>query len=107
MTTTFNFRSIVFKRAYLIVKETGCSMSEALVEAWNRYREYRNRIVKDMVTRINNFDHWYSRCDDLGYYTRFSRIQEAIRNQLLTLPVFFIGAIISELSNKEYIKSFI
>jgi len=61
MTTTFNFRSVVFKRAYLIVKETDCSMSSALTEAWNRYREYRDRIVKDMVSKINNFDHWYQK----------------------------------------------
>ena len=107
MAPTFNFRSIVFKRAYLIVKETGCTFASALAEAWNRYREYKNRIVKDMVERINNFDHWYSRCDDLGYYTRYTKICDAIRNQLLALPTFFIDTIISQLEKKEYIKSFI
>ena len=107
MKPTFNFRSVVFKRAYIIVRETGCTLSAALTEAWSRYRDYKNRIVKDLVNSINNFDHWYNRVDDLGYYTRFSRIQDAIRNQLLALPTFFIATIISELSNKEYIKSFI
>jgi len=44
MKTTLNFRSVVFQRAYKIVKETGCSMSAALVEAWKRYRAYRGGI---------------------------------------------------------------
>ena len=107
MKPTFNFRSVVFKRAYLIVKETGCSMSAALTQAWSRYREYKNRIVNDMVYRINNFDFWYRMEDSIGYYTKWSGIENAIRNQLLALPAFFINSIISGLSNKEYIKSFI
>ena len=53
MKTTFNFRSVVFQRAYRIVKETGCTLSAALVETWKRYRAYKDRVVKEIADRIN------------------------------------------------------
>ena len=107
MTTTFNFRAVVFKRAYLIVKQTGCTFSAALVEAWKRYREYKNRIVKELADRINGFDFWYHMEDSIGYYTRWTNIKNQIREQIQTLPGFFVTAIIGQLSNQEYIKIFI
>ena len=107
MATTFNFRTVVFKRAYLIVKQTGCTFSAALAEAWNRYREYKNRIVKEIANRINGFDFWYHMSDELGYYRRWTNIQNQIREQIQLLPCFFVAAITRQLTNQENIKSFI
>ena len=107
MKTTLNFRSVVFQRAYRIVKETGCSMSAALVEAWKRYRAYRDGIVADLVERINNFDFYYHRSDDNRVYVRWSNIHDEIRKQLSALPVFFVAAIAGQLKYQENIKSFI
>ena len=107
MRPQINFRSVVFKRAYLIVKQTGCSMSAALIEAWKRYREYRDRIVKEIANRINNFDFYYQRSDDGSVYRRWSDIQNDITNQISVLPSFFIMAITNLLEDRKYIKSFI
>ena len=107
MKTTFNFRSVVFQRAYRIVKETGCSLSTALSEAWKRYREYKNRIVKEIAARINGFDFYYYMSDDNRVYVRWSNIQKEIRNQLSALPRFFVAATAGQLRYQENIKSFI
>ena len=107
MKTIFNFRSVVFQRAYRIVKETGCSLSAALSEAWKRYREYKNRIVKEIADRINGFDFYYYMSDDNRVYVRWSNIQKEIRNQLSALPRFFVTAITGQLANQSDIKSFI
>ena len=107
MTTTINFRSVVFKRAYLIVKKTGCTLSAALVEAWKRYREYKERIVKEIADNINGFDFYYHYSDDGRVYRYWSNIKEEITNQLSTLPNFFIAAIANLLDNQKNIKSFI
>jgi len=107
MAPNFNFRTVVFKRAYLIVKQTGCTFSAALVEAWKRYREYRDRLVKEIADRINGFDFWYHMEDSIGYYTRWSNIQNQIREQIRTLPGFFVAAITGQLKSKENIKLFI
>ena len=107
MKTTLNFRSVVFQRAYRIVKETGCSMSAALVEAWKRYREYRDRTVKELADRINYFDYDYMYSDDGGVYRMWSNIQSDIREKLSALPGFFINAIAGKLKYRENIKSFI
>ena len=107
MKTTFNFRSVVFQRAYRIVKETGCSLSAALVEAWKRYREYRDRIVREIDDRINGFDFYYYMSDDGRVYDRWSNIRKEIRKQLATLPRFFVAAITGQLKYQDNIKSFI
>ena len=107
MKTTFNFRSIVFQRAYRIVRETGCSLSAALVEAWKRYRAYKDRVVKEIADRINGFDFYYYMSDDNRVYVRWSNIQKEIRNQLSALPRFFVVAITGQLDYQENIKSFI
>ena len=107
MKTSFNFRSVVFQRAYRIVKETGCSLSAALVEAWKRYREYKNRVVKEIAERINDFDFYYQRSDDDRVYRYWSRISDEIRKQLSALPRFFVAAIAGQLKYQDNIKSFI
>ena len=107
MKTGFNFRRVVFQRAYRIVKETGCSLSAALVEAWKRYREYKNRIVSEIAGRINGFDFYYQRSDDNRVYVRWSNIQSEIRNELSVLPKFFVAAITGQLKHQENIKSFV
>lgn len=107
MKTSFNFRSVVFKRAYRIIQETGCTMSMALVEAWKRYREYKDKTVKEISTRINGFDFYYFRSDDDRVYRRWSAISDEIRTQLSALPRFFVNAVANQLSNHNYIKSFI
>jgi len=107
MKTTFNFRSAVFKRAYRIVKETGCSMSSALSEAWKRYREYKERIVKEIADRINGFDFYFYMSDDNRVYNLWSNIKKEIRSQLSALPRFLVSAIAGQLVNQSNIKSFI
>ena len=107
MATTFNFRSVVFKRAYRIVKETGCTFSTALVEAWARYRAYKSKVVKDMAACINSFDYDYHFNDDYGYYGRWTNISNGIRRELLALPPFFIAEIAARLENQKNIKVFI
>jgi len=106
MKTTF-FRSVVFKRAYSIVKETGCTFAAALTEAWARFREYRDKVVKEMAERINGFDHYYQRSDDNRVYVRWSNIEKEIRKELVALPKSFIGAITGQLKYQDNIKSFI
>ena len=107
MKISLNFRSVVFQRAYRIVKETGCSMSAALVEAWKRYREYKNRVVKEIADRINGFDFYYNYSDDNRVYVRWSNIQSDIRKQLSALPRFFVSEITGQLKYQDNIKSFI
>jgi len=107
MKKELNFRSVVFKRAYRIIKETGCSISAALVEAWKRYREYRDRIVKDLADRINGFDFYYHYSDDSRVYRYWSEISKEIREELSALPSFFISAITNLLKEQKYIKTFI
>ena len=107
MKSTFNFRSVVFKRAYRIVKETGCSLSAALVEAWKRYREYKDRVVREIAERINGFDFYYQRSDDGRVYRYWSNIQTEIRMELAALPMFFVAAITGQLKYQDNIKSFI
>ena len=107
MKTSFNFRSVVFKRTYRIIKETGCTMSAALTEAWNRYRNYRDEVVKELVSRIKGFDRYYYMSDDNRVYVRWSNIKDDIRKEIRSLPRFFVPAIASQLSNPNYIKSFI
>lgn len=82
MAAKLNFRSIVFKRAYLIVKETGVSLSVALKEAWRRYRAYRDKTIKELAERINEFDYHYHYSDDRGVYHHWSNIQQQISNEL-------------------------
>ena len=107
MKTSFNFRSVVFKRAYRIIAETGCTMSAALTEAWKRYRNYRGEVVKELVSRIKGFDQYYYMSDDNRVYMKWSNIKDDIRKEMRALPGFFVLAIANQLSNKNYIKSFI
>ena len=107
MKTTFNFRSVVFQRAYRIVKETGCTLSAALVEAWKRYRAYRDSIVADLVERINGFDFYYHRSDDNRVYMNWWNTENRIRKELAALPNFFVAAITGKLNRAENIKTFV
>ena len=107
MKSTFNFRSVVFKRAYRIVKETGCTFASALTEAWKRYRAYRDKVASELAERINRFDRYYHRSDDDRVYTRWSNIENEIRKELGALPRFFVAAITGRLKYQEDIKSFI
>ena len=107
MKAKLNFRSIVFQRAYRIVKQTGCSFSSALTQAWNRYREFKTRTVEELTSQIKGFDSSYQYSDDGRVYRYWSAIQKEIKNQLATLPVSFISAITGQLSNSNKIQSFI
>lgn len=46
MKATSNFRTVVFKRAFLLVKRSRCTFAEALTEAWAEYNEHRE-ILQD------------------------------------------------------------
>ena len=105
MKTTFNFRSVVFQRAYRIVKSTGCTMSAALTEAWKRYRNYRDEVVRSLVDRIKGFDRYYYMSDDNSTYMYWSRQQDDIRKQIRTLPGSFISGIASQLSDQECVQN--
>jgi len=107
MKTSFNFRSVVFQRAYRIVKETGCTLSAALVEAWKRYRAYRDGIVADLVDRINGFDFYYHMSDDNRVYMNWMNTENRIRKELMALPSFFVAAITGKLNNPDNIKRFV
>ena len=82
-------------------------MSAALTEAWKRYREYRDKTVKELATRINGFDFFYQYSDDSKVYRRWSAISNNITEQLSALPNFFIEAITNQLEDQKNIKSFI
>ncbi|OFX56660.1 MAG: hypothetical protein A2066_14960 [Bacteroidetes bacterium GWB2_41_8] len=107
MKAKLNFRSVVFFRAHRIVKQTGCSFSEALKQAWNRYREFKTRTVEELASQIKGFDSYYQMSDDGSVYRYWSSLQKEIRNQLSTLPGSFISAITFKLPNSNKIQSFI
>ena len=107
MKTDFKFRSVVFKRAYMIVKETSCSFSEALKEAWNRFRAYRDKVVGELAKRINGFDFYYQRSDDHRVYIRWSNIEDEIRTKIFGLPKTFVDAITGMLNHSKDIKTFL
>ena len=55
MNTKLNFRSVVFKRAYLIVKKTGCTFSQALTLAWGTLNEkYLPKVTGEDTRRKND-----------------------------------------------------
>jgi len=107
MKAKLNFRSVVFKRAYILVKQTGCSFSEALTQAWTRYRDFKAKTIDDLTARIKGFDFAYPYSDDGRVYRYWSKLQDEIRNQLSNLPGNFISAITGQLSNSNQIQSFI
>ncbi len=107
MKATLKFRSVVFKRAYLIVKETGCNFSEALKQAWIRYREYKNRIAKELADRMNSFDYYFHYADDSRVYRYWTIIKAEIREQVLSMPISLISAIQSQLKANSNISVFI
>lgn len=107
MKTKLNFRSVVFQRAYILVKQTGCSFSQALVEAWKRYRAFRDQKVEELTKQINGFDFYYQYSDDSRVYRYWSAIKNEIRKQIKSLPTNFINAISEHLNNSTEIKSFI
>lgn len=107
MKTKLNFRSVVFKRAYILVKQTGCSFSSALKAAWNRYREYKSKTVQELTSQINGFDFYYQYCDDGSVYRYWSSLKDELRKQLGTLPQSFISALKGQLSKPNNIYSFI
>jgi hypothetical protein len=107
MNSKLNFRSVVFQRAYRITKQTGCSFSQALTQAWQRYREFKVRTIAELADQINGFDFTYFMSDDYRVNRRWSTIKDQIRKQIDTLPRSFIQAITGQLSNANYIQSFI
>lgn len=107
MKAKLNFRSVVFKRAYILVKRTGCSFSSALTQAWIRYRNFKAQKVEELTNQIKGFDFAYPYSDDGMVYRYWSKIQDELRNQLSTLPGSFVSAITSQLSNSKQIQSFI
>jgi hypothetical protein len=107
MKAKLNFRSVVFQRAYIIVKKTGCSFSEALTQAWERYRTFKAKTVTEIKEQIAGFDTYYQMSDDGSVYRYWSAIQKEIRMQLSTLPSSFINAIAGQLSNSNKIHLFI
>ena len=107
MSTKLNFRSVVFKRAYRIAKESKCTFSQALTQAWQRYREFKKRTTEELVKQIKGFDSSYQYSDDGRVYRYFSKLQDEISSQLAQLPGSFISAISGHLSNSKQIQSFI
>lgn len=107
MKTRVNFRSVVFQRAYRLVKQTGCAFADALRIAWNRYREYKTRIVADLISRINLFNYSYQYIDDGSQWKRWDNEKNAIRENLLTVPASFIPEIASQLRKADYLKTFV
>lgn len=106
MTTKLNFRSVVFKRAYLIVKETGVSFSAALKQAWERYRQYKAKVAKEIADRINGFDFYYYMSDDSRVYRRWSNIKSEITEQV-QIHSFAKTAITAQLSDSTNLQRFI
>lgn len=106
MNTTLNFRSVVFKRAYQLVKQTGCTFSEALKEAWNRYRQYRDKLVGELTSRINGFDYYYHYSDDRRVYRQWSEAERQIR-EMLTVNRFVVRGISTKISDRKLIHNFI
>ena len=106
MKARLNFRSVVFKRAYIIVKQTGCSFSSALTEAWKRYREFKTKTVEELTKQINGFDFYYQMCDDGRVYRYWSALKDELRKQIQILPGSFITTLRGKLSNSNNIYSF-
>lgn len=107
MNSKLNFRSVVFKRAYKIVKESKCEFGQALKQAWNRYREFKTRTVEELTNKIKGFDFFYCYSDDSRVTRYWGDIRTEISNQLQQLPNCFISAITGQLSNSNQIQSFI
>ena len=107
MKTKLNFRSVVFQRAYILVKQTGCSFSSALTQAWKLYRNFKAKTVEDLKARINGFDYYYQMCDDGRVYRYYSSLKDELRKQLITLPQSFISSLKGQLLNPSNIYSFI
>ena len=107
MKAKLNFRSVVFKRAYVIARQTGCSFSLALSQAWTRYREFKTRTVEELTTQIKGFDFYYQMSSDGRTYRYWSSIQDEIREQLKTLPGSFISAVSVFINNSKHIQLFI
>lgn len=106
MKATLNFRSVVFKRAYQLVRQTGCSFSEALKEAWTRYRQYRDKLAREIASRINGFDFNYHYSDDHRVYKQWSEAERQIR-EMLTVNRCMISAIASQLKSQSLISRFV
>lgn len=107
MNSKLNFRSVVFKRAYRIVKESKCGFRNALKQAWNRYREFKAQMIQELSARIKGFDFNYPYSDDGRVYHYWSQVQKDISCQLKQLPRSFILIISSQLTNPNKIYSFI
>ena len=107
MAAKINFRSIVFKRAYRIVRESKVSFSEALKQAWNRYRNYKQKVSEELASRMNGFDYYFSRSDDRRVYNKWSNEQRAIMQELESVPLSFRSKIQVLLKDPSDIKYFI
>lgn len=101
MKAKLNFRSVVFKRAYLLVMKTRCSFSQALVEAWKRYRAFKAQKVEELTKQINGFDFYFQYSDDSRTYRYWSKIQDEISNQMKSLPGSFVSAIALHFQPKQ------
>jgi hypothetical protein len=68
MDSKLNFRSVIFKMAYIIVKKTWCSFSSALTQAWKRHRDFKSKTIVELTNRINGFDFYYQMSDHGSTY---------------------------------------
>ena len=96
-----NFRSVVFKRAYLIVKQTGCNFAQALAEAWKRYRAFKTKTIEELTEQIKGFDFYYHMSDDSREHRYWSKLQIEIRSQIRSLPSSFLSAISNHFNSKQ------
>lgn len=101
MKAKLNFRSVVFQRAYILVKQTGCSFSEALTQAWERYRAFKTKTIEELTDQIKGFDFHYQMSDDGREYRYWSKLQIEIRSQIRSLPSSFLSAISNHFNSKQ------
>lgn len=89
-----SFRSRVFKEAYVLFREYGCSFGEALCMAWRLYRGDKQRtehIQKRDLTKeqsqkiarnINAFDTLYQYIDDGNKWRFWDKLRDQLRKIL-------------------------
>lgn len=106
MKATLNFRSVVFKKSYYLWKDKNADFAEAIKEAWNRYRQYRDKLVSDLATQINRFDFNYHYSDDRRVYRHWSDAEMQIL-ELLTVNRFVVRGISTKISDRKLIHNFI
>lgn len=88
MKSKMNFRSVVFKRAYLLVKRTGCTFSEALKEAWAEYRrnrealQNRDKMIAAIPDILKVFEAYHSKADNRRMIPRWQPTRSQAKREL-------------------------